>query len=131
MKAQWAKVILVVMLPLLIGGCTRSLSQIRQYEPYRTFTSNKPPREVAKCIELKIREQKGVRWYKEKSLNVSLEEHPDQSYRIAITVPPSAIADILVKPSRNGVVVEYRKHPAVGWNFAEERWFDYIEECAR
>ena len=110
MKVQRAEVIVVVMLALLMWGCGVSLSQIRQDEPYRTFTSTKHPKEVAKCIEYKIREEEGARWYESKTTGtVALEEYPDQSYRIAITIPPySAIADLLVKPSGRGSVVDYR-----------------------
>jgi hypothetical protein len=128
MKVQWAKVIMVMVLASLIGGCTYSLAQIREYEPYKTFTSNKPPKEVAKCIEYKIREDKGASWYEAKGLPVVLEEYPDQSYRVSISIHDSAMADILVKPSGNGSIVEYRR---VGSHLKQERWLANIYECVK
>jgi hypothetical protein len=128
MNGQWTKFIPVVMVLLLLSCCSYSISEIRGYEPYRTFTSTKPPKEVAKCIELEIRAEKGMRFY-EGPVGVALEEHPDQTYHVAITVPGyTAVADILVKPSGSGSLIEYRRK---SWNAKQDRWFDYIEKCAR
>jgi hypothetical protein len=83
---------------------------------------------VAKCIEYKIRANKSARWYEAKSIPVVLEEYPDQSYHISISTTDTAIADILVKPSGNGSIVEYRRK---GWYAKQERWFADIESCLK
>jgi hypothetical protein len=124
-KVQWAKILMVMMMALLMGGCAKSPSQLREWMPTRTFTSNKPPQEVAKCIEYKIREEIKV-------LYVVLEDYPDQSYRILIGSYPgyTAFAELHVKPSRDGSIVEYRsmRESLTG---KEEEMLLYIEGCVR
>ena len=125
MTVQWVKVIMVIMVALLMGGCAKSSSQLGKYAPTKTFTSNKPPQEVAKCIEYKIRE--GI-----KILSVVLEDYPDQSYHLSVGSYPgyTAFADILVKPSGNGSMVEYRSIRE-SLTAKEEEMLLLIDGCVR
>jgi hypothetical protein len=78
-----------------------------------------------------IREEKGMQQPIMYSgpVGVVLEEHSDQTYRVALIIPgATAIADILVKPSGSGSVIEYRRK---GWYAKQAQWFEYIEKCAR
>jgi hypothetical protein len=122
---QWVKVIMLTLMALLMGGCVKSSSQLGKYAPTKTFTSNKPPQEVAKCIEYKIRE--GIKF-----LYVVLENYPDQSYHISVASYPGymALADILVKPSGNGSIVEYRSRRE-SLTAKEEEMVLVIEGCVR
>ncbi len=128
MKAEWGKVIMSVIVALLLGGCAYSISEIRQSEPYLTFTSSNPPKDVAKCIDLRARADTGGSIWKV-SPTVALEERPDHNYHIVLTVPPySGLADILVKPSGSGTVVEYRR---AHWWAGEKQFLEVLEECMR
>ena len=122
MNGQGTKFIVAVMDALLLVGCSYNLSEIREYEPYRTLTSAKPPKVVAKCIEFQIRKYISL-------LTVALEEHPDQSYRIALSnAIEGAIVDILVKPSGSGSKVEVRTKPAL---MRKGHMLGIIDACAR
>ena len=125
MTVQWVKVIMVVMMVLLMGGCVKSPSQLREHTPTHTFTSNKPAQEVAKCIEYKIRE--GIKF-----LYVVMENYPDQSYHLSVASYPGymALADILVKPSGNGSIVEYRS-VRESVTAAEEEMVLIMEGCVK
>ncbi len=125
MTVQGVKVIMIIMMALLMGGCANSSSQLGKYAPTKTFTSSKPPQEVAKCIEYKIRE--GI-----KILYVVLENYPDQSYHLSIGSYPGyiALADILVKPSGNGSIVEYRSMRE-SVTATEEEMVLFIEGCVK
>ena len=125
MTIQWVKVIMVIMMVLLMGGCVKSQSQLREHTPTHTFTSNKPAQEVAKCIEYKIRE--GIKF-----LYVVLENYPDQSYHLSVASYPGymALADILVKPSGKGSTVEYRSMRE-SLTTAEEEMVHFIEGCVK
>ena len=125
MKVQLVKVIMVIMMALLMGGCAKSSSQFGKSAPTKTFTSNKPAQEVAKCIEYKIRE--GIKF-----LYVVLENYPDQSYHISVGSYPgyTALADILVKPSGNGSIVEYRSIRE-SLTAKEEEMLLLIDGCVR
>lgn len=129
MSGFGVKPVVVIMVVLLLSGCTYSLSQIRENEPYRTLTSNKSPQELAKCIEIKIRAETGNTWYAAGPLAVALEEHPNNTYRIALTFPAyTAVADILVKPKDSGAVLEFRRHH---WWAGQSEVLEIIERCAQ
>ena len=129
MKALWGKNIVAVMVALLLGGCASSISEIRQNEPHLTFTSTNPPKEVAKCIDFRTRAETGGSGGWKVSPTVALEERPDQTYHIVLTYPPyGGLADILVKPSGVGSVVEYRR--AHWWN-GEGQFIEILEQCVR
>jgi hypothetical protein len=122
---QWVKVIMVIMMALLMGGCVKSQSHLGKSAPTHTFTSNKPAQEVAKCIEYKIRE--GIKF-----LYVVMENYPDQSYHLSVASYPGymALADILVKPSGNGSIVEYRSMRE-SLTAAEEEMVLIMEGCVK
>ena len=103
----WAsKLVVALAVCLCLSGCSYTLSDIRKYEPYQTITSSKPPLELAKCIEIKIREQT-ERYWCEAAPAISFEEYPNNTYRVVLLVPPpGARGDILVKPMSMGTVVE-------------------------
>jgi len=128
MKAQWGTIIVAVMVFLLIEGCASSISEIRQNEPHLTFSSINPPKEVAKCIDFRARAETGGSMWKVNP-TVAFEERPDNTYYIVLTVPPyGGLADILVKPSGVGSVVEYRR--AHWWN-GEGQFIEILEKCVR
>ena len=128
MNAQWGKVIVAVMVALLIGGCASSISQIRQNEPYLTLTSTKPPNEVAKRIDFRGRAETGSTVWRVNP-TIALEEHPDQTYHVVLTVPPvGGLADIVIKPSGSGSLVEYRR--GHWWN-GEKQFLEIVEQCIR
>ena len=116
--------VVAVMMILLVSGCSTPLSQIRENEPYHTLTSTKSPRGLAKCIELEARQsQIGAQFA------VALEEYPNETYRVAITLPAyTAMADILVKPTNSGSVVEFRKK---GWFYLQTQILEIIERSAK
>lgn len=115
-------VVLVVF--LLLSGCSASLSQIRENEPYHIVTSTKAPQGLAKCIELEAR-QSGIGSF----FVVSLEERPDKTYRITLTQAGwSSWADILIKPTDSGTVVEFRRK---GWFYYQSEVLEIIERCAQ
>ena len=127
MKGQRTVVTVPLMMVLLLCSCA-SLSEIRQREPYRTLTSSKAPKELAKCIELNARSEIGTR-FNEPVYSVVLEEHPDQTYHVALTAPPTtAIADVHIKPSESGSTVECRTLGA--WLFKGHLW-EIIERCGK
>ena len=120
------KIKAVALVVVCFSGCA-SLSEIRSNEPYYTLTSIKPPEELAKCIEQRIRAETGGRWY-EANLVVNREDYPNHTYRIGLTLPGyTAMADILVKPSDKGSLVEYRRK---GWFTGESSALEEIKRCA-
>jgi hypothetical protein len=126
----WVNAMVVALVgAILSSGCNYSLSQIRENEPYRTLTSTKSTQELAKCIELKIRAETGGEWPGQPPTTVVLEEHPNNVYRVALTFPNyTAVADILVKPSDSGAIVEYRRHH---WWAGQNQLLEVIERCAK
>jgi hypothetical protein len=130
MRSYGTKAVMATMVIFFLSGCSSSLSQIRENEPYRILTSTKSPQGLAKCIEMKIRAETGGGWYGQPVVAVALEEHPNHNYRIGVTLPGvSAIADILVKPTDSGSVVEYRKRE---WGAGDQsQWLEIIERCAQ
>uniref|UniRef100_A0A7V4GA26 Lipoprotein n=1 Tax=Desulfobacca acetoxidans TaxID=60893 RepID=A0A7V4GA26_9BACT len=128
MKAQGVKAMFAVMTALLFAGCALSVYEIRQSKPYLTLSSINPPKEVAKCIDFRARAETGGSVWKV-SPTVALEERPDQTYHIVLTVPQhGGLADILVKPSGSGSVVEYRRSH---WWAGEKQFLEIVEQCAR
>ncbi len=121
MKVHSGKVIVVVMMALLMGGCA-SGPEVRPTLPYQTFTSANTPKQVVECIKSRLLEEKG-RGIGEGSWEaVAFEELPDQTYHIVLTVHPyKGIADILIKPSGSGSVIEYRREH---WWAGEEQFLE-------
>jgi hypothetical protein len=128
------KVIVAVMVALLLGGCSAPVSQLRQNEAHLTLSSINHPKEVARCIELRTRAEMGgtsrLLWKPWQPLYyVTLEEHPDNTYHVVLTVPSGAgLEDILVKPSGSGSVIECRR--VSGWS-GEEHVLEIVEQCVR
>ena len=122
MSNRWNKLLVAMMVILLSSGCSYSLSEIREFKPYYTLTSTKPPQDLAKCIELKMRARRNADV-------VNLEEYPDKTYRVTLTIPAhTAIADILVKPSDSGSVVEFRRR---GYLHPQSELQEVMERCAK
>ena len=129
MRGFGVKPVVAIMVVLLLSGCSYSLSQIRENEPYQTLTSGKPPKELGKCIELTIRAETGGRWLGQPITSIVLEEYPNNVYRVALTFPGyTAVADILVKSTDSGTVVEYRRHH---WWAGQTQVLEIIERCAQ
>jgi hypothetical protein len=123
MRRWVVKVVVPLVVVLFSSGCMATLSEIRTKEPYYTITSTKPPKELAKCIELKMRAQWGDRFV------VNLEEYENNTYRVAFTIPStSAIADILVKPTDSGSAVEFRRR---GYLYPQYEMQEVMERCAK
>lgn len=132
MKVKAAVVALVV--ALLSSGCASTLSGVRGNEPYCTLTSSKAPKELAKCIEFKMRAELGG------GLIVNLEDYPNKTYRVALQqaadrslplgIASSALTDILVKPTDSGSVVEVRKWDWSSVTF-QSKILEMIERCAK
>lgn len=111
---------------LLLIGCVSSISNIRQNDPSFTFTSMKPAKEVAKCIEYRGRAESGDFWRGHRIF--AMEEYPDQIYRVVLSDPifGSGVGDILIKPSGNGSSIEYRRgHP---W-YGEAKFLEIMRQC--
>jgi len=124
---MWLKIkVVVVMVSFLLStGCVTTLSEIREKKPSRTLTSTKSPHELAKCIEQKIRAGKiGA------NCVVALEEHPNNTYRIAITQYRSnTVSDIFVKPTDSGSVVECRNNYL--WAVDSQLELEAIDRCLK
>jgi hypothetical protein len=124
LRVKAAVVAPVVVCFLLVSGCSASLSQIRENEPYRIVNSTKAPQDLAKCIELEIRQSDIGSFFV-----VALEERPDRNYRITLTQAGwSAWADILVQPSDSGAKVEFRRK---GWFYFQSAVLEIIDQCAK
>ena len=124
MKDWWAKVVVAVVMALLSSGCAYSLSEIRTSETSHSLASNKAPQKIAKCIELKTRAKLSIT-----DFVVVLEEHPNNTYCIVITMPNHVyVVDIIVKPTDGGSVVEFRKR---GWWSNKTEMIEIAERCAK
>lgn len=98
------KVVVVLVSCLLSSGCSYPLSQLRTKEPYRTLISTKSPKDLAKCLDFKLRQSDMG------SVSiVALEEYPTNTYHVPLIFRDVAYVDFLVKPMEGGSVVEFRK----------------------
>lgn len=120
-----AKTAVALVVGFLLSGCLATVSEIRGKEPSRTITSTKTPQELSKCIEFAIREKHGGPWI------VNREEYPNNVYRVVLTATMSAIADILVKPTDGGSVVEFRQAYGESGDYGWYQILEFIERCAK
>jgi hypothetical protein len=121
MRDWVSKAVVAVMVAILLSGCNATLPEIRAKEPSYTLTSIKPPQELSKCIEFKMREWWG-------RLIVNREEHENNTYRVVLSDNMVVFADILVKPKDNGSMVEFRRR---GAPVNQSDWLEIIERCAK
>lgn len=126
MRDWVSKAVVAVMVAILLSGCNATLPEIRAKEPSYTLTSIKPPQELSKCIEFKMRAELGG------NLTVNREEYSNNIYRVALQDLrlERAVADILIKPTDSGSFVEVRKYD---WTYAPflSKLLEKLEQCAK
>jgi hypothetical protein len=136
MRDWGSMVVVALVVALLSSGCVTvntipgSFPAIRGTEPYRTLTSTKAQKELAKCIEFTMRAEL------EPALIVNLEEYPNNTYRVVITCTTDnrtaygrgAVEDILIKPTDSGSIVECRKR---SWADRVPEILRIVERCAK
>jgi hypothetical protein len=131
-KMKVMALIVGLVVVLLLGGCYATTSDIRRVNPSFTFTSIKPPNEMAKCIYSRSRTEIDANT----TMTTILDEYPTQKiYHVSLTSPhwgyPNCLADVLVKPSGNGSVVEFRHELWATWLTYAKIFLEIVRQCTR